>query len=66
MGSFDRILRVVVAVIITVLFFTKVITGTPGIILLILAGIFLLTGIVGFCPLYIPFRINTAKNKKNE
>jgi hypothetical protein len=63
---FDRILRMIVAVIIAILYFTKVLTGAPGIILLILAGIFLLTGIIGFCPLYIPFRINTAKNKKNK
>ena len=66
MGMFDRILRVVVAIIIAILYFTKILTGIPGIVLLVLAGIFLLTSIIGFCPLYIPFRINTYKVKKIE
>jgi hypothetical protein len=66
MGLFDRILRTVVAVIIAVLYFTKILTGTLGIILLVLAGIFLLTSIFGFCPLYVPFGINSRKVKKTE
>lgn len=66
MGLFDRILRIVVAVIIAVLYFTKVLTGTLGIVLIVLAGIFLLTGIIGFCPLYVPFGINSRKVKKTE
>jgi hypothetical protein len=66
MGAFDRIFRVVIAAILAVLFFTKILTGIPGIILLVLAGIFLLTSIVGFCPLYVPFGIKTCKAKKTE
>ena len=66
MSLFDRILRTVVAVIIAVLYFTKVLTGTLGIVLLVLAGIFLLTSIIGFCPLYVPFGINSRKVKKTE
>jgi len=60
MGKADRIIRVLIAVIIAVLFFTKVITGTLGIVLLVLAGIFLLTSAIGRCPLYCPFK---AKKK---
>lgn len=63
MGSTDKIIRVVVAVIIAVLFFTNIISGTLGMILLALAGIFVLTSLVSFCPLYAPFGISTCKNK---
>ena len=63
MGSADRIIRVIIAAIIAVLYFTEVITGTVGIVLLILAGVFLLTSFVSFCPLYAPFGISTCRSK---
>ena len=66
MGSADRILRVVVALIVVILFFTKVITGTLAIVLLIVAGVFLLTSLVSTCPLYLPFGIKTSKKKGTE
>ena len=61
MGTADRIIRVIIAAVIAVLFFTDVIQGTLGIILLILAGVFVLTSLVGFCPLYAPFGLRTCK-----
>ncbi|MDH4196034.1 MAG: DUF2892 domain-containing protein [Candidatus Aminicenantes bacterium] len=61
MGSVDRTIRVLLAVVIAVLYFTKQITGTWGTILGILAIIFLLTSAFGFCPLYVPFKISTRK-----
>jgi hypothetical protein len=61
MGSFDRILRVLLAVAVAVLYFTNVISGTWAIILGVLAIIFLLTSLIGFCPLYKPFGISTKK-----
>lgn len=64
MGSFDRSLRFVLAAFTLTLYFTNVITGTIAIVLLIFTGITLLTGITGFCPLYLPFGINTCKAKK--
>jgi uncharacterized membrane protein len=64
MGTADRIIRVIIAAIIAGLFFGNVITGTIGIILLVLAGVFLLTSVVSFCPLYAPFGISTCKTKK--
>jgi uncharacterized membrane protein len=64
MGTADRIIRVIIAAIIAGLFFGNVITGTLGIILLVLAGVFLLTSVVSFCPLYAPFGISTCKTKK--
>ncbi|HVN58727.1 MAG TPA: DUF2892 domain-containing protein [Bacteroidales bacterium] len=63
MGNLDRILRVVVAIVIAVLFFTKVISGTLGIILMVIGGVFLLTSIISVCPLYYPFGINTKKKE---
>ena len=64
MGNFDTIVRLIVAAIIVVLFATNIITGIFGIILLVLAGVFLLTGLIHVCPLYMPFKIRT--NKKSD
>jgi hypothetical protein len=64
MGTADRIIRVIIAAIVGVLYFTGTVTGTLGIVLLILAGIFVLTSVISFCPLYAPFGINTCATKK--
>ena len=61
MGSADRMIRVIVAIVIAILYFTNVITGTLGIVLLAVGAIFLLTSIVSFCPLYAPFGLKTCK-----
>jgi hypothetical protein len=61
MGIADKVIRILVAIVIAALFFTNVLTGTLGIVLLVLAAIFLLTSFVSFCPLYLPFGINTGK-----
>ena len=66
MGSVDRIVRVVLAAVLAILFFTKVVTGTIGIVLLALAAIFLLTSVVSFCPLYAPFGISTCPVKEEQ
>jgi hypothetical protein len=63
MGNFDRVLRAIIAAVISILFFTKVISGTLGIVLLVLGGVFLLTSFISFCPLYLPFGISTCKKK---
>ena len=63
MGSIDKIVRVLVAVVIGVLYFTDQITGTAAIILGIFAVIFLLTSAIGFCPLYLPLKLSTIKKK---
>jgi uncharacterized membrane protein len=64
MGNADKIIRTILAIVIVILFFTKVISGTLGWVLLALAVVFLLTSLFGVCPLYIPFGINTAKKQK--
>ena len=64
MGDFDRLFRALIAVIVAILYFTNIISGTLGLILLILAGVFLLTSVVSFCPIYAPFGISTCAIKK--
>lgn len=66
MGMADRVIRIIIAAVIAVLFFMKIIPGTLGIILLVLAGIFLLTSFISFCPLYAPFGINTCSVKEKK
>ncbi len=63
MGKADRILRILLAIVVAILYFTGAISGTAAIILLILTGIFILTSFVGFCPLYAPFNISTRKKQ---
>ena len=65
MGAADRILRILVALaIIAIYFTTDWLSGTLAIILLVLSGIFILTSFISFCPLYLPFGINTGKKEK--
>ena len=64
MGRTDRILRIGIAAIIAILYFSDIVTGTVGIVLLVAAGIFLLTSIVRFCPLYAIFGLSTCQTGK--
>ncbi len=61
MGSLDRIIRVVLAVVFGYLYFTGTVSGVLGIILLVLGVVFLVTSLIGTCPLYIPFKFSTDK-----
>lgn len=63
MGRADRIVRPLLAIVFVVLYFTGTVTGTTGIVLLVLAAIFLLTSIIGTCPLYSLAGINTCRVK---
>ena len=63
MGTIDIVIRLLIAALVIVLYFTNVISGTLGIILLIFAGIFILTSLFGICPLYLPFGISTQGKK---
>jgi fatty acid desaturase len=64
MGNADRIIRILLAVVVSVLYFTNTITGTFGIVLLVIAGVFLVTSLVSFCPLYTLIGLNTCSTKK--
>jgi hypothetical protein len=63
MGSADRIIRVALAIIFAALYFTNTVSGTLGIVLLVLGVVFLLTSVVSFCPLYAPFGLSTCKKR---
>lgn len=62
MGTIDRVIRFLIAALL-VLYFTHVISGTVAIVLLIFAGVFILTSFMGFCPLYLPFGIQTITQR---
>ncbi|WP_397363024.1 DUF2892 domain-containing protein [Olleya sp. R77988] len=64
MSGLDRSIRIVVAITVVVLFWQGIIEGTLAYILLALAGIFVATSLISFCPLYAIFGINTCKIKK--
>jgi hypothetical protein len=63
MGSSDRIIRVLIAAVLAFLFFNDTVTGTAGIILLVVAGVFILTSLVSFCPLYTLLGMNTCPKR---
>ncbi|MBK6542091.1 MAG: DUF2892 domain-containing protein [Flavobacteriales bacterium] len=63
MGTADRIVRILVAAVIAILYFTGTVSGTLGIVLLVLAGVFVATSVVSFCPLYAPFGMSTCPKK---
>lgn len=63
MGSTDKIIRILLAIVFGVLYFTETVTGTLGIILLVLGGVFVATSFISFCPLYTLFGMSTCKTK---
>ena len=63
MGTIDKVVRVTIAAIIAILYFTNVIMGTLGIVLLILAGVLVLTSLISFCPIYRIFGLSTCPVK---
>ena len=64
MGTADRVIRILVAVLFAVLYFTNTVIGVFGIVLLVLGGVFLLTSLISFCPLYTLIGLNTCPAKK--
>jgi len=61
MGNTDKAVRILLAIIIAALYFTGTLPGVLGMVLLAFAAIFVLTSFISFCPLYLPFGINTCK-----
>lgn len=64
MGTTDKTIRLIIAALIIVLYYTNVISGTTAIVLGILGLIFVITSFISFCPLYVPFGFNTDKKKR--
>lgn len=63
LGTADKIIRVIIAAIVAILYFTNVITGTTGIVLLAIAALLLITSLVSFCPLYALLGLKTCPAK---
>ncbi|MFY8108299.1 MAG: YgaP family membrane protein [Bacteroidia bacterium] len=63
MGNLDKIIRIIVAIAFAGLYFGGIITGTMGIVLLVLGAVFVLTSLVSFCPLYTLVGLNTCPKK---
>ncbi len=66
MGNADKIIRLIIAATIGTLYYLDIVSGTTGIVLMILAIVFAVTSFINFCPLYLPFGINTCKIKEKE
>jgi len=61
MGTIDKVIRILVAVLVVILYFTNVISGTPGIILLALSAVLVVTTVLGFCPIWLALGLSTTK-----
>jgi len=64
MGGADRIIRILIAAVLAYLYFSGTVTGTLGLVLVIVGGVFVLTSLVGFCPLYTLVGVNTCARKR--
>ena len=62
LSNLDRVVRVIVAALLAYLYFTGIVTGSLGIVLLVLGAVFVVTAIVGFCPLYALFKFSTLRS----
>ncbi len=65
-GTGDRAVRIIAALLIAVLYFLQVISGTTAIVLLVIAGVLMLTALLGFCPLYRILGISSERKKEQE
>jgi hypothetical protein len=63
MGTIDKTVRILAAVVIAALYFANVISGTLAIVLLVFAGVFIVTSMISFCPLYWPLGLSTRKKE---
>jgi len=61
MSNVDRIVRTVIALVFIYLYFGGIVTGALGVVLVVLGAVFLLTALLAFCPLYVPFKLSTYK-----
>lgn len=66
MGSVDKVVRIVLAVLFAGLYFSGVVPGTLGLVLTVLGVVFLATSLISFCPLYLPFGLSTCKKSETK
>jgi hypothetical protein len=60
-GTIDKVIRILVAVVVVILYFTHVISGVLAIVLLALSAVLVITSLLSFCPLYLPFGLSTKE-----
>ena len=65
-GSSDKLVRLALAIILIVLFYKEIVTGTLGIVALVLALVLTVTSLINYCPLYSIFKINTGAKKEKK
>jgi K+-transporting ATPase A subunit len=65
MGTLDKVIRIALAAVVVILLATRQLSGAAAIVLGILATVFVITSLVGTCPLYLPFKIDTRGKRKN-
>ena len=63
-GTIDKVIRILLAIVVIVLYLNGSITGVAAIILGIVAFVFIVTSLIGFCPLYVPLKISTIGKAK--
>jgi hypothetical protein len=62
-GTIDKVIRILIAVVVVVLYFTHVISGVLAIILLALSAIFVVTSLLSFCPIWLALGLSTRKKE---
>lgn len=65
MGTIDRVIRIIIAIAAITLFFTDIVGGVLGIVLMVVSGIFVVTSMVSFCPLYSIFGLRSNKKPQS-
>jgi hypothetical protein len=66
MSSYDKLIRLGLSIIIIILYYKEVVTGTSGIIALLFALYLTITSLISICPIYKIFGINTSKKEEEE
>jgi hypothetical protein len=64
MSSYDKLIRLGLSIVLIILYYKQVVTGTFGIICLVLALVLTITSLIGFCPIYKILGINTRTTEK--
>jgi len=65
MGGLDKLIRVILALVAGLLIYFEVVVGPLAYILLVIIGVFVITSLIGFCPLYGIFGVNSCRTKHN-
>jgi di/tricarboxylate transporter len=62
-GTVDKVIRILIAVVVVTLYFTNVISGTLAIILLVLSAVLVVTSLISVCPIYLLLSLSSRKKE---